>query len=250
MENYGQAVLIVGRSGIGKTTSIRNLEHDKTLIIRGGKKNLNLFNWRNLYSDNEYIRGKGLIWSCEDFKELSDVLDRLENTENLPFKNIIFEDFHYYVQDVTFSDEENNRFTQFHNLGVDEAKTLRRIINLAYLKRKNIAILWISNNPTKAEERGTIVFTGSKFIDEKFIVESLFTTVLEVDIIDGKHCFKTNSTDSLRSLKSPIGLFDLYIESDLKYVFDKLIKYDNGIIEESEKKKELKENIKEEKETK
>lgn len=103
-----------------------------------------------------------------------------------------------------------------------------KIISGAYAKKLNLVIMWHSNTELIAEEKGTMVKTSSKFIDEKMTIEGLFTTVLLTTIQDGEYKFQTNSTGATNSVKSPKGVFELYIPNDLNYVLSQLDKYDNG----------------------
>lgn len=246
MENYGQAVLILGRSGSGKTTSLETLNPLDTLIIMSQFKPLPFNSWaKNYVFNGKYQKGKGLIWVCDNFEGLKGKLDMLENPNiDIPFKNIIFDDFQYYSQRDVFSKADEKGFDKFIELGMHIENSVTRIINLSYMRGKNIAILWHSNTETLAEEKGTLVQTSSKFIDEKFLVEGSFSTVLKTEIVEGEYRFKTNSTNNLLSVKSPKGVFDLYIDNDLNYVFEMLDKNDKGLIEKH------KNELKDEKETK
>ena len=227
MLEYGQAVLVVGRSGSGKTYSLRNLKPDETLIVMSNFKPLIFSRWAKDYSLNKYEKGKGLIKVCENFEGLKEFLDVLES-KNLPFKNIIFDDFQYYSQRDVFTKADEKGFDKFIGLGMNIATAITRITNLSYTRQKNIAVLWHSNTETIAEEKGTMVQTSSKFIDEKFVVEGVFNVVLKTEIVEGEHKFKTNSDNNLLSIKSPEGVFDLYIDNDLNYVYNQLEKNDRG----------------------
>ena len=224
---YGQCVLIVGRSGSGKTYSLRNLIPKDTIIVMSKFKPLVFKNWKNNFSINKLEKGKGLIKICKNFEDLNKFINILI-TKKLPFKNIIFDDFQYYSQLDVFTRADEKGFDKFIGLAMNIQKSLDLITTLPYILGSNIAIFWHSNTETLAEEKGTLVQTSSKFIDEKFVVEGIFNTVLKTEIVDGYYKFKTNSDNNLLSIKSPAGLFDLYIDNDLNYVFNQLNKFDRG----------------------
>ena len=224
---YGQCVLVVGRSGSGKTYSLRNLTPKDTIIVMSKFKPLVFKNWKNNFSINKLEKDKGFIKICKNFENLNKFINILV-TKKLPFKNIIFDDFQYYSQLDVFTKADEKGFDKFIGLAMNIQKSLDLITTLPYILGTNIAIFWHSNTETLAEEKGTLVQTSSKFIDEKFLVEGIFNTVLKTEIVDGYYKFKTNSDNNLLSIKSPAGVFDLYIDNDLNYVFNQLNKFDRG----------------------
>lgn len=210
-----------------KTYSLRNLKPQDTIIIMSKFKPLVFKNWKNNFSINKLEKGKGLIKICKNFEDLNKFINILI-TKKLPFKNIIFDDFQYYSQLDVFTRADEKGFDKFIGLAMNIQKSLDLITTLPYILGANIAIFWHSNTETLAEEKGTLVQTSSKFIDEKFVVEGIFNTVLKTEIVDGYYKFKTNSDNNLLSIKSPAGVFDLYIDNDLNYVFNQLSKFDRG----------------------
>ena len=225
----GQTVLVVGRSGSGKTYSLRNLKPQDTIIVMSKFKPLIFKGWTKNFSMNKPEKDKGLIKVCSNFEELHKFLDTIENSKALPYKNIIFDDCQYYSQLDVFTKADEKGFDKFIGLGQNIHSAIARMTNLSYTKGLNVAIFWHSNTPTLAEEKGTLVQTSSKFIDEKFVVEGVFNTVLKTEIVEGNYKFKTNSDNNLLSIKSPYGVFDLYIDNDLNYVFEELEKFSNDI---------------------
>ena len=225
----GQAVLVVGRSGSGKTYSLRNLKPQDTLIVMSKFKPLIFKGWTKNFSMGKPENGKGMIKVCNNFEELHNFLNTLESSKNLPFRNIIFDDCQYYSQLDVFTKADEKGFDKFIWLGMNIHSALVRMTNLSYTKGLNVAVFWHSNTQTLAEEKGTLVQTSSKFIDEKFVVEGIFNTVLKTEIVEGDYKFKTNSDNNLLSIKSPYGVFDLYIDNDLNYVFEELEKFSNDI---------------------
>ena len=78
--------------------------------------------------------------------------------------------------------------------------------------------------------------TIGKLLDEKLIVEGMFTIVLRCVYESGKHLFVTQAIDGSVS-KSPMGMFEeLQIDNDLLYVDNKIREYYGLEIKESEEK--------------
>jgi hypothetical protein len=75
--------------------------------------------------------------------------------------------------------------------------------------------------------------TAGKMLDTALGVESLFTIVLQADILvkgkdDVQHVFITKS-DGTSTVKTPMGMFDeKYIDNDLKKVIERIEEYNNG----------------------
>ena len=220
----GQTVLILGHSGTGKTSSIKNLEPKETLILMAQFKPLPFKGWANNYSINKIEEGKGCILINDDFPSLIKKIETI-NEKNLSFKNIIIDDFQFYAQRDVFSNADEKGFNKWIDLAKTISEVLMKVILLSLSKNLNIAIFWHCNTDTVAEEKGTLVKTSSKFIDEKLTVESLFTTVLKTEVQDGKYMFRTNSSGDTIGIKSPAGVFEGLIPNDLNYVFSSLTEY-------------------------
>lgn len=225
--NNGQAILILETSGTGKTSSIQSLNPKETLILMSQFKPLPFGGWAKNYSVDKFEKDKGCILVCENFDKLNKVLDNILS-KPLPYKNIILDDFQFYTQRDVFARADEKGFDKWIDLAKNISDVLMKIISGAYTKKLNLVIMWHSNTELIAEEKGTLVKTSSKFIDEKMTIEGLFTTVLLTTIQDGEYKFQTNSTGTTTSIKSPLGVFDLYIPNDLNFVLNQLNKYDNG----------------------
>ena len=160
----------------------------------------------------------------DDFPSLIKKIETI-NEKNLSFKNIIIDDFQFYAQRDVFSKADEKGFNKWIDLAKTISEVLMKVILLSLSKNLNIAIFWHCNTDTVAEEKGTLVKTSSKFIDEKLTVESLFTTVLKTEVQDGKYMFRTNSSGDTIGIKSPAGVFEGLIPNDLNYVFSSLTEY-------------------------
>ena len=210
-----------------KTSSIEKLKPSETMILMSQFKPLPFSGWVKNYSVDKIEKGKGCILVCENFEKLNKTLDTIFS-KNLPFKNVILDDFQFYTQRDVFSRADEKGFDKWIDLAKNISDSLMKIISGAFSTRKNLIIMWHSNTETVAEEKGTMVKTSSKFIDEKMTIEGLFTTVLKTVIIDNEYKFQTNSTGGTTSIKSPRGVFEMFIPNDLDYVLKQLDKYDNG----------------------
>ena len=80
---------------------------------------------------------------------------------------------------------------------------------------------------TELSEDGRIkAKTSGKMLDNQLTLEGLFSIVMLAKVNDGKYYFETQS-DGYTPCKSPMGMFDLRIDNDLKFVDKKIREYYN-----------------------
>ena len=79
-------------------------------------------------------------------------------------------------------------------------------------------------SPVFIDERKLKAKTVGKMLDEKLTVEGLFSIVLLCQTDGTRHYFVTQS-DGYTTAKSPMDMFDLEIDNDLKFVDTKIREY-------------------------
>ena len=67
---------VMGESGSGKTTAMRNLPPDETFYIDCDKKGLNWKGWKDQYSVD-----KKNYWKSDSFKQVSVLLQKIDKNE-------------------------------------------------------------------------------------------------------------------------------------------------------------------------
>ena len=72
---------VMGESGSGKTTAMRNLPPKETFYIDCDKKGLNWKGWKKAYN----VENKN-YWSTDSFSVVSSLMDKVDKQEN--FKHI------------------------------------------------------------------------------------------------------------------------------------------------------------------
>ena len=91
----------------------------------------------------------------------------------------------------------------------------------------DVTVLFMAHTQTSNEGRVSIKTTG-KMLDDKVVVEGLFTMVLMCCARDGRHFFETH-TNGNTPAKTPIGMFEANeIDNDLKLVIETVNKYYTG----------------------
>lgn len=202
------ATLILGESGTGKTCSLRNFDPSKTLLIQPVRKPLPFpaKNWRT---------GKG-----GNIAVTSSAKRIIEIMQAAPHEIIVIDDFQY-VMSFKFMAKRNERgYDKFTEIGGDGFDIVKAASELALDKRVYI----LSHTETYEDGRIKIKTIG-KMLDEKIVLEGLFTTVLRTIVDAGRYYFSTHN-DGRDTVKSPLGMFESdRIDNDLAAVDARICEY-------------------------
>lgn len=193
-------VLIIGKSGSGKSTSLRNCVGSD--------------NWNLIRVLNKPLPFKGKIngWKSDDYQMVMKYLAASKA------KNIVLDDAGYLITNHFMRSHStcgggNGVFTLYNNIGDYFWNLIQFIINLSEDK-----IVYVMMHEDKNDFGDIKPKTIGKLIDEKVCLEGMFTIVLRCIEESGKHLFVTQSSDGAVS-KSPMGMFEtLTIDNDLLVV--------------------------------
>ena len=199
------SALILGESGSGKTCSLRNLDPAKCLLIHPLRKPLPFRNqgWREKTRDNP--DGNIYVTSNPEF-----ILTAMRRSR----ADIIIVDDWQYILANQFMARRNeksfDKFTAIGGSGFDIAKTSSELA-----ENKRVYVL----AHTQTDEFGRVrIKTLGKLLDDKIVVEGMFTTVLRTAVENGNYLFSTQTNGS-DTVKSPMGMFsEQFIENDLAAV--------------------------------
>ena len=207
----GIGVLIIGKSGSGKSTSLRNFKQEDVGIINVISKPLPFKNTNNLkiINTDNYVDVKTILTSCKT-------------------KSIVIDDAGYLITNQFMRKHANagagNAVFSLYNDIADNYWTLTEIVKTLPENKIVYFIMHEDKNDFGDIKPKTI----GKLIDEKVCLEGLFSIVLRAKKVDKNYYFFTQSTEN-DVAKSPIGMFtDLYIDNDLKKV-DNIIREFYGI---------------------
>jgi predicted AAA+ superfamily ATPase len=203
-------ILIIGESGTGKSTSIRNLDPKETFIINVLNKALPFKGWRKNYT--EASGSEGNLKTTDNPFKISKILNHVSNTrENI--KTIIIDDFQYVMAHEFMRRASEKGWEKFTEI----QQHAWNIIISATECRDNLNIYFLSHSET-GEHGKTKCKTIGKVLDEKICLEGMFTLVLSSVIIDEKYYFQTRNDGNIMA-KTPLDMFeDKYIENDLELV--------------------------------
>lgn len=216
-----KVICIMGESGSGKTTSMRNLPPEETYYIDCDKKGLSWKGWRDQYGKGKGGNGKSNYVKSDDAQSIMKTIRDIH--EQCPH-------IHYIVIDtlngIMVGDEMRRAKEKGYDKWVDLAQCVWEMVDVTPTLRDDLTIIFIAHTQTERDDSGymfTRIKTSGKKID-KICLESKFTTVLLAKAVGGKYVFETTSKNS--TAKSPMGAFESdEIENDIMKVIEALKEY-------------------------
>lgn len=213
-------VLIIGRSGSGKSSSLRKLDPQSTFIISVLDKPLPFKGYKKLYV---HIKGwddkEGNYLATDDWQRIIKCIQMI-NQKRPEIKTLIIDDIQYVLANEFMKRSAERGFDKYSEMGMHYWS----IINAAMGCRSDLLSFFLSHNEIDNNGQSKVKTIG-KMLDEKITVEGLFTTVLHTIVNDDEYLFLTQS-DGTHNAKSPLGMFEeKLIENDLSIVIKKLNEY-------------------------
>lgn len=210
----GIPVFILGESGTGKSTSLRNLDPANCILIQAVKKPLPFKSeWK--YWDNSKKSGSIVVTDNSN-----DICRAISFFPSVGKKTIIIDDYQYTMANEFMRRSQEKGYDKFTEM----AKGAWDIVMAAQAAPDDVIVYILSH--TQTDERGmTRCKTIGKLLDEKITLEGLFTIVMRTSKRDGKYYFTTQN-DGFDTVKTPMGMFDSEaIDNDLNYVTQTIKSY-------------------------
>ena len=214
-------VLLMGRSGSGKTYSLKNFSPEEVCVIsveKGRlpfKTNIKVAKIPNSFKDvNDYatLNRAKYAWL-------------MRTIETAKYKAVVIDDSQYLLVNELFDRSAEKGYDKF----VQMAANFRNLIHsINSLDQEDKIVYFLHHTETDTDGREKVKTIG-KMLDEKLTVEGCFDIVLYCQ----DHKFYTQSNGQ-STAKSPEDMFDLEIPNDLKLVDSKIREYYN--ITEGKKK--------------
>lgn len=195
-----KAICIMGESGSGKTTSMRNLDPKTTMYVDCDKKGLSWKGWREQYS------GDNKNYLQTDFPQVAlQILQKVDKSDQYKHIKVIVFDT---INGLMVADEMRRMKEKNYDKWMDLAASIYNLIDYALTVRDDLTPIFIAHTQTDHDDNGFIftrIKTSGRKLD-KITLESKFSTVLLAKVVDGKYVFETQSDNS--TAKSPMGAFD------------------------------------------
>ena len=209
------ASLILGESGTGKSTSLRNLDPAHTLLIQMVKKPLPFRSneWKPIGPDG------GSVYVSDDSAMIVKAMQKTRK------EIIVIDDFQYllaneFMRRVTDVAKGNEAFAKYNEIARHAWDVLMASTSLPEYKR-----VYILSHTSTDDFGKTKIKTIGKLLDEKIVMEGLVTIVLRTQVQNGNYLFSTRNSGA-DTVKSPLGLFDdEMIDNDLATVDSQIFNY-------------------------
>lgn len=197
----GIPVLILGESGSGKSTSLRNFEPSE----------ISIFN----------VAGKPLPFRKKLPKAtISDYGKIMAGMQKSDKKSFAIDDSQYLLCFEMFSHAKETGYQKFTDMALNFYTLIKFVIDRL---PGDVIVYFLHHTETDANGKLKAKTVG-KMLDEKLTVEGLFSIVLLCQTDGTRHYFVTQS-DGYTTAKSPMDMFDLEIDNDLKFVDTKIREY-------------------------
>lgn len=213
-----RVICIMGESGAGKTTSLRNLDPKTTFIVDADRKGLSWRGWKKQYNNanKNYVQTSNVSAIEVIFKRM--------DTDFKNVKVLVIDG----LSTIMVDDEMKRMKEKGYDRWISLAQCVWELVSNAHLLRDNLNIVFIGHVQTDRDETGyefTRLKTSGKKLD-KITLESKFTTVLWARCLDGQYVFETEANKS--TAKSPMGCFEKRIPNDISFVIKQLTAYEEG----------------------
>jgi hypothetical protein len=190
----GVGVLILGASGSGKSTSMRNFKKGEVLVLNVAGKRLPFRGALDMINNATYEKiGKALMAQ--------------------QYKTYVVDDSQYLLAFDMFDRAKETGYGKFTDLAV----RFKNMLTYVNQKTPDDCVVFFLHHTETDENGRTKAKTVGKMLDNQLTVEGLFSVVLLAQTDGDNYRFVTQS-DGATTAKSPMGMFEREIDNDLKLV--------------------------------
>lgn len=200
----GLPVLILGESGSGKSTSLRNFEPEEVSVFNVAGKPLPFRKKLPVKFTSDYATIEGLIQASKK-------------------KSFVIDDSQYLLCFESFAKAKETGYGKY----TDMALHFYNLVQFVIRQLPPDVIVYFLHHTEEDGNTGKIkAKTLGKMLDNQLTVEGLFSIVLMCFTDGKKHVFVTQS-DGMTTCKSPMEMFPLEIDNDLHLVDQTIRDYYN-----------------------
>lgn len=219
----GMPILIYGKSGSGKSRSLKFFEDKEILLVN--------------------VEGKDLPFRSK-FKYVcrTDSIDTIvEQCNKMPCKICVIDDAGYLMTHKFMENHRSKKGNASFEMYDEIADTMYFLIQRIKKEIPADITVYIMLHEDTSDMGETKIRTIGKLIDNKVCLEGMVTICLRCMSDHGKHFFRTK-TDGYDITKTPEDLFsedEIEIDNNLKVVDEKIREFYGLNVEEKSKKNEV-----------
>lgn len=199
----GIPVLILGESGSGKSTGMRNFEPEEIGIFNVASKPLP---FRKALPKKDGARYGHIYAGLKEPK----------------LKVYVVDDSQYLMAFNMFERAKETGYNKFTETALDFYNLIQFVIN----QTPDDVIVYFLHHAETTDAGKVKAKTSGKMLDNQLTVEGLFSIVLMAKADSGQYKFVTQS-DGYTTCKSPMEMFESEIDNDLKAVDKSIREYWN-----------------------
>ena len=190
----GIPVFILGESGSGKSSSLRNFDVNEIGVFNVASKPLPF--------KKQIQRVNGASYNT--------IIKGLSNPK---LKSYAIDDSQFLLVFESFDRAKETGYGKFTDMALNFYNLVRFVIE----KTPPDCIVYFLHHTEHTDDGRTKAKTIGKMLDNQLTVEGMFSIVLLCKTDGNKHYFETQS-DGATTAKSPMDMFDREIDNDLKMV--------------------------------
>ena len=208
-------VLILGESGSGKSFSLKNLDPASVLLIKCVNKPLP---FRSQHWKPFNIKtGEGSVVYVPRWDLMLQAFEEIPNY-NKPI--IIVDDFQYIMGFEFMYRACERGYDKFSEIGQHGFRVIKAATDI----QNNSRVYFLSHTETEQNSGKVKIKTIGNLVDDKIVLEGMFTIVLKTLVEIGNYQFVTQ-TNGNDTVKSPHEMFDPIIPNDLALVDQTICNY-------------------------
>ena len=201
----GIPVIIFGKSGTGKSRSLKNFKDDEIYFV-------------NVLGKPLPFKGSFKYTSTTD-----DVQTIMAGLSKMPTKTAVIDDFGYIMTNLFMNGHGAGDQFKLYNLIADTVWSFLNFVRSPAVPPD--AIVYMVLHEDVNDDGTNKLRTIGKLLDQKVCIEGMATVVLRATVKGDKHVFITQS-DGNSIAKSPEGMFpSVEIDNDLAAVDDAIREY-------------------------
>lgn len=195
-------VMVIGQSGTGKSTSLRNFKKGECSVINVSRKPLP-------------FKCELAVANTGNYQTIKDLLSKTESPA------IVIDDCTYLLVNEYMSKADERGFDKYTAM----AKSFWELMNFCINQLPDNKIVYFMGHTEKGDDGREHFKTVGKMLDNTVVCEGYCTVVLKTVVEDGKYYFSTHN-NGYDTVKTPFGMYETdRIDNDLKAVDLKLREY-------------------------